>query len=456
MNKDNKFQEYTDSILKKSERDIDDLIDASIKKSRFRKRKIQLTVIFSSFILIFASLTLFLNYNDDFYTYALENDYLKSLAETLRFKDIYTDAPKESLGNDDFDISVSKPIHKEIIDVEKLSFKMPNSEDSWFSYSHSDQENHYFVELKHSEAMYDPIIAIWKFNSNQEMIKLLDLEKEELRDFAETLESFSELDGTLYLANNEDDYTRVYRLDNDKRILIDESLRHNFYNTNTYVMFARNSDNLWYSRLNKTEKGYCYTVKNVKNDKELKIDCFKEELDPHLIPIMQLSAINEKYIVFRSHTTSFMNWEKNPRDVELSSEIKVYDRRGKLLDTYNDANALELIGDVLILQKEIEETYKYELIDLLKGYREEIPDASKLYYNLKDRGIPVFAFSGTERWFDGTKVSGPSFRTSAVRFQTTADTIENQYLVFNYVENPVIIFEDNNNQVIYFYKLVFK
>ena len=98
------------------------------------------------------------------------------------------------------------------------------------------------------------------------MIKLLDLEKEELKDFAETLESFSELDGTLYLANNEDDYTRVYRLDNDKRILIDESLRHNFYNTNTYVMFARNSDNLWYSRLNKTDKGYCYTVKNVKND----------------------------------------------------------------------------------------------------------------------------------------------------------------------------------------------
>ena len=66
------------------------------------------------------SLTLFINYNDDFYTYALENDYLKALAETLRFKDIYTDAPKETLGNDDFDISVSKPIHKEIIDVEKL------------------------------------------------------------------------------------------------------------------------------------------------------------------------------------------------------------------------------------------------------------------------------------------------------------------------------------------------
>ena len=74
MNKDNKFQEYTDSILRKSERDIDDLIDASIRKSRIRKRKIQLTVIFSSFILVFASLTLFINYNDDFYTYALEND----------------------------------------------------------------------------------------------------------------------------------------------------------------------------------------------------------------------------------------------------------------------------------------------------------------------------------------------------------------------------------------------
>lgn len=375
--------------------DINTLIEKTVLKARRRKRTINLIVSLSLVFAFIGTFVIVINTNDDFYTYALDQPFLRPIVEKLRFNNIYEDSEKIVIERKDYKLNVLNAGQYEDFSVIKRELDLLIDDTNFFHNVISDGKNLYMVEMMSGDVSAYAI-GIWKYDISQnELTKILDLPYKE-GEYVFNLDSYSVIDDIVYLSrrvSDEDDnlWTEIMKMEDGELVTIDNSLTNLFHFYINTVNFFKVNNQIIYTTLEKNDDKYCYVVNS--GVEKYNLTCYEDELNAAYIPVLRHEMSNQRFDLYSSIMTNSPDWRTHGKEAGKEESIVVYDKLGKVIFENDEAVDYKLEGEHLLLQYiEEDNIYNYEIVNLNTLDSQEYKDETEFYYGLQDIGIESYAF----------------------------------------------------------------
>lgn len=443
------FKDDLERIQKQNNPKIDQLIEKNVRKHRRIRHGRNILISFSVLLLSFTALV---NYHERFYVYAQSNPYLKKIAETVRFKDIFEESESNELGKDH--LSLKEPFAGEI-QKHQMKEIITDSDGFYFAYHHSQNNTHYFLKFLETEGIYDPVESVWRYDEGK-LVEVMNLQETHLHSAQDLLKSVRIDNERLYLtfAADEKQYLYVYNMKNKTGGVIDEAIYMNvFYQANFIDVMGEEK---WYLRLNEFEGAYAYELCSIERDESFLIGMYEGEQDPYDVPILRLIDVQSPYFLIQSLRTDRPNWEENSRDLEVDESYQIINQKGEIIYEVQNVESAMFKEHLLIYQKHQGEELIYGSYDMVQNKTYETSDVSEFYYHLREEGLIVFALTGEEAWFKNIKSSSPHLRTNLAEFTSTQDELEARYFIFPDTNPYYIVLDDQASRRIEIHEITFQ
>ncbi|MEG0328500.1 MAG: hypothetical protein RR565_07500 [Erysipelothrix sp.] len=430
-------------------RNIDKMIENTVKKAHRNKIKKNLIMTFSVVFVLFSALTLTLNFSDQFYTYAMDQPILKPLAVSLRFTDVYTDPEKKIIENDKYKLNIMNPGEYEGFKVIQKSMDSKIDGMSFFSNIQSSGNKLYLVQMNYGYVgAYAE--AIWEYdletNNLKKIIELTDLN-------IQNMESFGIVGNDMYLTdrvlNGDQEILKIMKFSDGKLSDIDTSLYHNFHFEGNQINFFKVNNKLTYTTLIKNNDGYCYVLNQGNTKQEL--DCYTNKLNAAYIPVLNHLASNEYYDLYQSVMTNNENWQTEGKDSGAIISNIVYDKKGNNVYENGSASEIKLIGkNILVKFEEEGKEPHFEIFNLDTKVEKKYDNVSEFFYGLQDHDMRSFVFEVD----DSSEISTPVFSNHSVftiynsvgKFDTK---LPGKYLTLVGEDNSFIVSTDSEGNKMY-------
>lgn len=410
-------------------RDLDRMIKNRVYKERLKKRVLRTSL---SIVSIFVVFVMAINLSDQFYAYAIENQLLNPIVKPLRFLDIYEEAPSEIIEKETFSLRLLETGDKYNIEESLLDLQFEDG--SYLIYSHTEDDLLYFIQYEKTEGLFDVMSSIWSYSVDSEiMSKILDLET---YNGDELLTNYRVIDGKIYMVSAKQMEDGSYL--NQIQIIKDGNLIKEVPSLKMAAMYHQNEVNFMddgnYMTLNEINGKYCYLV----DDKEFK--CYKGELSPDIIPIINLEAIiGDKYLVTETLIDSY-DFDTGFDEGDVTKETILYSSTGEKIASLPGATEILIADKYAIIQHK---NYVYSIVNSETGEITNFSDMSDLFYGLQDIGIETIAFElENTNIYSHLSSKNPFIQEDLKRF-----------LSLTSVKEQVLLFTDESNDQLVVYKL---
>lgn len=430
-------------------RNIDQMIEDTVRKAHKNKIKKNLIMSFSIVFLLFSAFTLTLNFNDKFYTYAMDQPVLKPLVVNLRFKDIYTEPDKNTIENQKFKLNILNPGEYVGFKVIQKSMDSKIDEMSFYANIQSSGSDLYLVQMNEG---YVGAYAegIWKYNvETSNLDKVIDFENLNIQN----MESFGVVKDELYLTNrivNGDEETlKIMKYTDGKLSEINQSIHHFYHFFSNKINFFEVNNQLTYTTLERKDDRYCYVLNQGDSKKEL--ECYTNKLNAAYIPVLDHQASNEYYDLYHSTMTNNENWRTEGKESGPILTNIVYDKNGNNVYENSYASEIKLVGKNLLIKYDEEgKEPHFEIYNLESKIEKKYGNISEFFYGLQDHGIRSYVFEVDDYAKNLTSVySNHSVFTVFESVGKFNSQLPGKYLTLPDKGNSFIVSTDSENTQLY-------